>query len=187
MHVSYGKCRRLQRKWEVLIFPLWWDLPPKFSSDFPVCFLVTYRSIYLVFLMKLLSYPEVLGFYKTCRTNYSKSLAQSLECHSCSINMLTEWKGEPWFFDSIRLVEDLTVRLCLNLLIFMFYWSTGGSDGKESGSNPGDLGSISGLGRSPGEGNGNPPQCSCLENPIDRGAWQTTVHGVTKSQTWLSN
>ena len=124
MHVSYGKCRRLQRKWEVLIFPLWWDLPPKFSSDFPVCFLVTYRSIYLVFLMKLLSYPEVLGFYKTCRTNYSKSLAQSLECDSCSINMLTEWKGEPWFFDSIRLVEDLTVRLCLNLLIFMFYlWS----------------------------------------------------------------
>ena len=75
-----------------------------------------------------LCYPEVLGFYKTCRANYSKSLAQSLECDSCSINMLTEWKGEPWFFDSIRLVEDLTLRLCLNLLIFMFYWSTGGSD-----------------------------------------------------------
>ena len=45
-----------------------------------------------------------------------------------------------------------------------------------------DMGSISGSGRSPGEGNGNPLQYSCLENPMDRGAWQTTVHGVTKRQ-----
>jgi len=43
------------------------------------------------------------------------------------------------------------------------------------------------LGRSPGEGNGNPLQYSCLENPIDRGAWQATVHGVAKSQTRLSD
>ena len=45
------------------------------------------------------------------------------------------------------------------------------------------LGSIPGSGRSPGEGNGNPLQHSCWENPMDRGAWQATVHGVTKSQT----
>ena len=45
----------------------------------------------------------------------------------------------------------------------------------------------SGLGRSPGEGNGNPLQYSCLENPMDRGAWQATVHRVTKRQTWLSD
>ena len=44
---------------------------------------------------------------------------------------------------------------------------------------------IPGSGRSPGGGHGNPRQCSCLENPMDRGAWQATVHGVTKSQTWL--
>ena len=44
----------------------------------------------------------------------------------------------------------------------------------------GDLGSIPGSGRSPGEGNGKPLQCSCLGNPMDRGAWQATVHGVTK-------
>ena len=44
----------------------------------------------------------------------------------------------------------------------------------------GDPGSIPGSGRSPGEGNGNPLQCSCLGNPIDRGAWQAAVHGVTK-------
>ena len=43
------------------------------------------------------------------------------------------------------------------------------------------MGSIPGLGRSPGEGNGNPPQCSCLENPMERGAWRATVHMVTNS------
>jgi len=59
----------------------------------------------------------------------------------------------------------------------------GGSDGQESACNVGHLGSISGLGRSPGEGNGMPLQYSCLENPMDRGAWQATVHGVAKSQT----
>ena len=62
----------------------------------------------------------------------------------------------------------------------------GGSDGKDSAYNAGDLGSILGLGRSPGEGNGNPLQYSCLENPMDRGAWGATVHGVTESQTRLS-
>ena len=61
-----------------------------------------------------------------------------------------------------------------------FWGCPGGSDGKESACNAGDLGSIPGLGRSPGEGNGNPLQCSCLENPMDRGAWQGTAHGVTK-------
>ena len=47
----------------------------------------------------------------------------------------------------------------------------------------GDTGSTPGLVRSPGEGNGNPLQYSCLENPMDRGAWQATVHGVAKRQT----
>ena len=54
------------------------------------------------------------------------------------------------------------------------------SVGKESAYNAGDLGSVPGLGRSPGEGNGNPLQCSCLENPMDRGAWQATVHWVAR-------
>ena len=55
----------------------------------------------------------------------------------------------------------------------------GGSDGKESACSVGDLDSIPGLGRSPGEGNGNPLQDSCLENPTDRGDSWATVHGVT--------
>ena len=58
---------------------------------------------------------------------------------------------------------------------------------KASAYNAGDLGSFPELGRSTGEGNGNPLQYSCLENPMDRGAWQATVHGVAKSRTWLSD
>ena len=61
----------------------------------------------------------------------------------------------------------------------------GGSDSKASAYNVGDPGSIPGSGRSPGEGNGNPLQYSCLENPMDRGAWWATVHGVAKSRTRL--
>ena len=62
-----------------------------------------------------------------------------------------------------------------------------GSEGKASACSAGDLGSIPGSGRSPGEGNGNPLQYSCLENPMDRGAWRATVHEVAESQTRLSN
>ena len=57
------------------------------------------------------------------------------------------------------------------------------SDGKESAFNVGDLGLMPGLGRSPGEGHGNPLQYFCLENPMDRGAWWATVQGMAKSQT----
>ena len=63
----------------------------------------------------------------------------------------------------------------------------GGSAGKESGCNVGDVGLIAGLGRSPGEGKGYPLQYSCLENPMDGGAWWATVHGVTKSRTGLND
>ena len=63
----------------------------------------------------------------------------------------------------------------------------GGSEVKASACNVGDVGSIPGLGRSPGEGNGNALQYSCLENPKDGGAWWATVHGVSKSQIRLSD
>ena len=63
----------------------------------------------------------------------------------------------------------------------------GSSAGKESACNVGDLGSIPGLGRSPGEGNGNPLRYSYLDSPMDRGAWRATVHGITKSWTGLSD
>jgi len=62
----------------------------------------------------------------------------------------------------------------------------GSSVGKESACNEADANSIPGLGRSPGEGNGNPLQYSCLGNPMDRGAWWATVHGVPKSLKQVS-
>ena len=63
----------------------------------------------------------------------------------------------------------------------------GSSDGKVSAYNAGDPGSIPRLGRSSGEGNGNPLQYSCLENPMDGRVWLAIVHGVAKSRTWLSD
>ena len=60
----------------------------------------------------------------------------------------------------------------------------GSANGKETAFNA-DLSLIPGLERSPGEGNGNPLQCSCLENPMDRGAWWATIHGIAKSWTRL--
>ena len=63
----------------------------------------------------------------------------------------------------------------------------GGSDSKAYARNVGDSGSIPGSGRSPGEGNGNPLQYSCLETSTDGGGWWATVHGVAKSRTRLSN
>ena len=62
----------------------------------------------------------------------------------------------------------------------------GGSDSKESAYNAGEPGLIPGSGRSPGGGNGNPLQYPCLENPVDRGAWQATVLGAAKSRIQLS-
>ena len=71
----------------------------------------------------------------------------------------------------------------------MTFWkkkdTPGGLDGKKSACNGGNPGSIPGLGRSPGDGNGNSLQYSCLGNPMDTGLQQPTVHGVAKSQTRL--
>ena len=73
----------------------------------------------------------------------------------------------------------------LNLSSYLGF--PGGSDGKKSTCSVGDLGSMLGLRRDPGEGNSNPLQYSGLENPMDRGAWQATVHGVAESWTRLSD
>ena len=95
------------------------------------------------------------------------------------------WPGEfhrlysPWG----RKESDKTEQLSLLLLPWCLMGFPGGSDGKESTCNEGDLGSIPGSVRSPGERKSYPVQSSCLENLMDRGAWQATVHAVAKSQT----
>ena len=77
------------------------------------------------------------------------------------------------------------ISLCL--VSGMVWGFPGGSEVKASACNVGNLGSIPGSGRSPGEGNGNPLQYSCLENHMDGRAWWVTVHGVVKSWTQLSD
>ena len=69
------------------------------------------------------------------------------------------------------------------LLYVIIYCFPDGSDSKEPAGSAGDLASVPGLGKSAGEGNGNPLQYCCLENPMDRGVWWVTVHGVAKSRT----
>ena len=83
----------------------------------------------------------------------------------------------------VNFSQNFLLLLCINLLCFagMFYWGfPGGWDGKESACNAGDLGSIPGLGRSPGGGHGNPLQYSCLENPMDREVWSIQSIGLQR-------
>ena len=107
------------------------------------------------------------------------------------------WTGRPgmlWFMGSQRVRHHWAIelnwtelnrtehRLCFWLPVQILGDFPGGTSGGDSR----DAGLIPGSGRSPGGGNGNPLQHSCLENSMDRGTWWTTVHGVAKSQTWLS-
>ena len=98
--------------------------------------------------------------------------------HKTSQGILQPWSQEACFQPRTYLKEDKEVT-----------WSfPGGSDGKETARNAGDLGSIPGLGRSPREGHGNPLQYSCLENPMDRGAWGATGHGSQRVRhDWATN
>ena len=84
-----------------------------------------------------------------------------------------------------RLICDVSIKNAYDIVYSSIKGSPGGSDGKESACNVGDLGSIPGLVRSPGGGHGNPLQYSCLENSHGQGAWQAAVHGVAKIQTQL--
>ena len=76
--------------------------------------------------------------------------------------------------------EEAVIFFFFLLFGYIILGFTGGSAGKESVCNAGDLGLIPGLGRSPGEGNGNPRQYSCLVNPMHRETWRAIVHGVAK-------
>ena len=83
---------------------------------------------------------------------------------------ITHNSGLPWWLNYTWLWTSLIVQMV-----------------KKSACNARDPGSIPGVGRSPGEGNGNLLQYSCLENSMDRGVWWATVHGIAKSHTWLTN
>ena len=116
---------------------------------------------------------------------FTKQVLFTKKCPGCeNLAIFVTWVWDfPYSYYSSRcsLKGHLSyLRICKNWLL---RWPSV----KESACNAGDPGSLLGLGRSPGEGNGNPLQYSCLENPMDRGTWWATVHGVAKSQTWLSD
>ena len=90
------------------------------------------------------------------------------------------WGHKRFGHDLVTKQQHNREKLCIIIAGMGF---PGGSEVKASARNVGDLGSIPVSGRSPGEGKGNPLQYSCLENPMDRGAWQATVHGIAKSRT----
>ena len=122
---------------------------------------------------KYLLYLLIFGKRRVSKGLFSGSAGKRI-CLQCR---------RPWFNSWVGKIHWRRDRLPTSV----FLGFPGGSDGKEFTCNAGNLGSIPGLGRSPGGGHGNPLQYSCLENPMDRGAWQATVHGVGKSRTWLKD
>ena len=113
-------------------------------------------------------------------------LEKEMATHSSTHAWKIPWMEKPGGLQSMgsqRVGHDWVTSLSFTFTMFL-----NGSVGKESAweaGDTGDVGSVPGWERSPGEGNGNPLQGSCLENPIDRGTWRATVRGVTKHQTWL--
>ena len=136
---------------------------------------------------------------KVNRTNWTvcghlirEKAKPAIRWHTARIFMISHIY-EPWLKNSKYPIKIwfTTVSHCiavdcwskyyvLYFVNYVLYSIPGGSDGKESACNERDLSLILGLGKSPGGGHGNPFQYSCLENPMDRGAWPATVHGVTK-------
>ena len=117
---------------------------------------------------------------------HTLSLEKEMATHSSILAWRIPWTeepGGPWSMGSQRVRHDWSdwTRMHAPYLGFP------GSSAVKNAGDLGDASSIPGLGRSPGGGNGNPLQYSCLENLMDRGALQATVHGVTKSRTQLSD
>ena len=93
-------------------------------------------------------------------------------------------KGLTFYLSNVKKPPGLQILININTgKNLMTFWLLRWCSGKESPCNAGDASLIPGSERYPEKGNGNPLQCSCLGNPMDRGAWQATIHGVAKSWT----
>ena len=117
---------------------------------------------------------RVFLFAKSGNPNYNITQLQKIKPHDIYLLLL-------WIDPSIICCKLIILYITIKIQLHNTGSFPGGSDSKESACNVGDPVSIPRSGRSPGEGNGNPLQYSCLENPMDRGAWQAAVHGVSKS------
>ena len=130
--------------------------------------------------------PGYLIWIYSSRTSLSCTMWDVLPQHLVgdSIVVFTVQHYHPFFFFfTTSLLVNREQESCI--LFFILWYMKGGSDGKDSAFTVGDPCLISGLGRCPGEGNGNPLQYSCLENSRHWGSWWAMVHGVAKSRTWF--
>ena len=135
--------------------------------------------------------PGVLQSMRLQRARHNLVTRQQQQHNIGGLHEKAQAKFLAWWLMSCKHSNNLMPMLLLIILItktkLLLWGFPGGSDSKESACNAGDLGSIPGLGRFSGEGNGYPFQYSCLKNSMDKGVWWATVHGVTKSRTWLSD
>ena len=140
---------------------------------------IEFVTMLLLFFMSLVFWPR--GKWDLSFLTRAGTVTPALE--SKILTTGPPGKSPQYVFFCIKLLSLSLVCLRFIHVVTSILGFPGGSDGKESACNIGDLGLIPGLGRSPGEGNGNPLQYSCLENSVDRGAWHAAVHGVTESDT----
>ena len=133
----------------------------------------------MIFIFWMLTFKPTFSLYSFTfiKRPFSSSLLLAIRVVSSA------YLGLLLFLPAILTPACASSSLAFHMMYFPTRGFPGGSEDKASACNVGDPGSIPGLGRSPGEGNGNPLQYSCLENPMDRGAWWATVHGVAKSRT----
>ena len=118
------------------------------------------------------------------------ALEKEMAAHSSVLAWRIPGMGEPGGLPSMGSQSLTQLKQLSNSSSSSSYMHWGFPDGsvaKNLPENAGDVGSVPGSGRPPGERNGSPLQYSCLENPMDGGAWWATVHGITKSGTQLSN
>ena len=162
----------------------WVECPVLYSRFSLVIYYSIYGASLLAQLVKNLPAVQETWVWSQGRED---SLEKEVGSHSSTLAWKIPWTEEPGGLQSMgsqRVRHDWmtnTFTFTLHSVFGLPQWF----NGKESTCNAGDVGSIPGLERSSGGGHGNPLQYSCLENSMDRGTWQATVHGVTRSWTWL--
>ena len=134
--------------------------------------------------MEMLSFKHQL--LERCHLPFSEKKTLKMYRHSSKTRLKYTTVFQRWSY--VLCLWSLTpLHVCNNGISLHLLGFPGDSDSKEPTCNTGDPGSIFGLERSPRDGNGCHLQYPCLENSMDRGVWQATVHGVVKSWTWLSD
>ena len=146
-------------------------------------------------LRMLLSRQDLYHLYQVLSTSFGYNLISHLTVSlpvGCMYVQMSDTWDNYYFRVSGKTIIIIIINTVITIIIFIpeygrggLPWWLGNEESVCNAGEAGDGGLIPGLGRSPGEEHGNPLQCSCQKNPMDRGAWQAIVHGVAKSQTQL--